>query len=95
MQPDILLPAQVTEFGQGIDRTRIHRTCVGYHRNGSTSRRLIPSKSFAQSCHIEAHAIPRLAAASVHADPLDGTDHHTLLADHSGLADHLGLAGPA
>jgi cation diffusion facilitator family transporter len=28
------------------------------------------------------HAIPRLAAATVHADPLDGTDHHALLADH-------------
>jgi cation diffusion facilitator family transporter len=28
------------------------------------------------------HAIPRLAAAAVHADPLDGTDHHALLADH-------------
>jgi cation diffusion facilitator family transporter len=38
--------------------------------------------------HALIHAIPRLAAASVHADPLDGTDHHTL------LADHLGLAGP-
>jgi cation diffusion facilitator family transporter len=36
------------------------------------------------------HAIPRLAAATVHADPLDHTDHHALLADH-GLADH-GLA---
>jgi cation diffusion facilitator family transporter len=29
------------------------------------------------------HAIPRLAAATVHADPLDGTDHHALLADHA------------
>jgi len=28
------------------------------------------------------HAIPRLAAAVVHADPLDDTDHHALLADH-------------
>jgi cation diffusion facilitator family transporter len=28
------------------------------------------------------HAIPRLAAAVVHADPLDGTDHHALLAGH-------------
>ena len=45
--------------------------------------------------HALIHAIPRLAAASVHADPLDGTDHHTLLADHRGLADHLGVAGPA
>jgi cation diffusion facilitator family transporter len=33
------------------------------------------------------HAIPRLAAATVHADPLDGTDHHALLADHA-LTDH-------
>jgi cation diffusion facilitator family transporter len=33
------------------------------------------------------HAVPRLAAATVHADPLDGTDHHALLADHA-LADH-------
>ena len=33
------------------------------------------------------HAIPRLAAATVHADPLDHTDHHALLADHA-LADH-------
>jgi divalent metal cation (Fe/Co/Zn/Cd) transporter len=32
------------------------------------------------------HAIPRLAAATVHADPLDGADHHALLADHA-LAD--------
>jgi cation diffusion facilitator family transporter len=32
--------------------------------------------------HALLHAIPRLAAASVHADPLDGTDHHALLADH-------------
>jgi cation diffusion facilitator family transporter len=29
------------------------------------------------------HAIPRLAAAVVHADPLDDADHHALLADHS------------
>jgi cation diffusion facilitator family transporter len=28
------------------------------------------------------HAIPRLAAATVHADPLDGADHHALLANH-------------
>jgi len=28
------------------------------------------------------HAIPRLAAALVHADPLDDADHHALLADH-------------
>ena len=36
--------------------------------------------------HALIHAIPRLAAASVHADPLDGTDHHAVLADHIGLA---------
>jgi divalent metal cation (Fe/Co/Zn/Cd) transporter len=29
------------------------------------------------------HAIPRLVAATVHADPADGTDHHALLADHA------------
>jgi cation diffusion facilitator family transporter len=28
------------------------------------------------------HAIPRLAAAVVHADPLDDTDHHAVLANH-------------
>ena len=28
------------------------------------------------------HAIPSLAGAMVHADPLDGTDHHAPLADH-------------
>jgi hypothetical protein len=28
----------------------------------------------------------------VHADPLDGTDHHAVLADHRGLADHMSLA---
>jgi cation diffusion facilitator family transporter len=33
------------------------------------------------------HAIPRLAAATVHADPLDGTDHHAPLAHHP-LAHH-------
>ena len=32
--------------------------------------------------HALIHAIPRLAAASVHADPLDGTDHHAALAHH-------------
>jgi cation diffusion facilitator family transporter len=36
--------------------------------------------------HALIHAIPRLAAASVHADPLDGADHHALLADHMDLA---------
>ena len=35
--------------------------------------------------HALIHAIPRLAAASVHADPLDGADHHAVLADHVGL----------
>jgi cation diffusion facilitator family transporter len=30
------------------------------------------------------HAIPRLASALVHADPLDDTDHHALLAHHAG-----------
>ena len=34
--------------------------------------------------HALIHAIPRLTAASVHADPLDGTDHHAVLADHRG-----------
>ena len=38
------------------------------------------------------HAIPRLAAATVHADPLDGTDHHALLADHV-LTDHARAEG--
>ncbi len=37
--------------------------------------------------HALIHALPRLVAAMVHADPLDDTDHHVLLADH-GLADH-------
>jgi len=36
--------------------------------------------------HALIHAIPRLAAASVHADPLDGTDHHAVLAHHSSAA---------
>jgi divalent metal cation (Fe/Co/Zn/Cd) transporter len=36
--------------------------------------------------HALIHAIPRLAAASVHADPLDGTDHHAVLAHHPGAA---------
>jgi cation diffusion facilitator family transporter len=44
------------------------------------------------------HAIPRLRAAVVHADPLDGTDHHAALAHHAGdgtdhhaaLAHHAG-----
>src|SRR6478609_9627382 len=36
--------------------------------------------------HALIHAIPRLTAASVHADPLDGADHHAMLADHSSLA---------
>jgi len=35
--------------------------------------------------HALIHAIPRLAAASVHADPLDGADHHAVLADHMSL----------
>jgi len=39
--------------------------------------------------HALIHAIPRLAAAIVHADPLDGTDHHALLADHA-LAGQAG-----
>src|SRR5436305_3198551 len=38
--------------------------------------------------HALIHAIPRLAAAIVHADPLDqpGTDHHAVLAHHPGLS---------
>ncbi len=35
-----------------------------------------------QAEHGLIHAIPRLTAAVVHADPLDDTDHHALLADH-------------
>ena len=34
--------------------------------------------------HALIHAIPRLAAASVHADPLDGADHHAVLARPQG-----------
>ncbi len=34
--------------------------------------------------HALIHAIPRLTAASVHADPLDGIDHHAVLAHHPG-----------
>jgi cation diffusion facilitator family transporter len=41
--------------------------------------------------HALIHAIPRLAAVSVHADPLDDADHHAPLADHA-LADRV-LAG--
>jgi cation diffusion facilitator family transporter len=37
--------------------------------------------------HALIHAIPRLAAVSVHADPLDDADHHAPLADHV-LAGH-------
>ena len=33
--------------------------------------------------HALIHAVPRLAAAVVHADPLDDADHHALLADHA------------
>jgi divalent metal cation (Fe/Co/Zn/Cd) transporter len=36
--------------------------------------------------HALIHAIPRLAAASVHADPLDGADHHAVLQHHAGAA---------
>jgi cation diffusion facilitator family transporter len=32
--------------------------------------------------HALIHAVPRLAAAIMHADPLDAADHHALLADH-------------
>jgi cation diffusion facilitator family transporter len=39
--------------------------------------------------HALIHTIPRLAAAIVHADPLDGADHHALLADHA-LAGQAG-----
>ena len=35
--------------------------------------------------HALIHAIPRLAAASVHADPLDGADHHAVLLHHATL----------
>jgi cation diffusion facilitator family transporter len=35
--------------------------------------------------HALIHAIPRLAAAMVHADPLDGADHHAVLADHASI----------
>jgi cation diffusion facilitator family transporter len=35
--------------------------------------------------HALIHAVPRLTAATVHADPLDGADHHAVLADHLGL----------
>jgi cation diffusion facilitator family transporter len=41
--------------------------------------------------HALIHAVPRLTAALVHADPLDDTDHHAPLADHA-QADHA-LAG--
>jgi cation diffusion facilitator family transporter len=36
------------------------------------------------------HAIPRLTAAVVHADPLDNTDHHAMLAHHAGRIHHAG-----
>jgi divalent metal cation (Fe/Co/Zn/Cd) transporter len=36
--------------------------------------------------HALIHAIPRLTAANVHADPLDSADHHAVLADHISLA---------
>jgi divalent metal cation (Fe/Co/Zn/Cd) transporter len=43
--------------------------------------------------HALIHAIPRLAAASVHADPLDSADHHAVLAHHhTALRDHAGAA---
>jgi cation diffusion facilitator family transporter len=37
--------------------------------------------------HALIHAVPRLTAALVHADPLDDTDHHAPLADHA-HSDH-------
>ena len=36
-----------------------------------------------QAEHALIHAVPRLTAALVHADPLDDTDHHAPLADHA------------
>jgi cation diffusion facilitator family transporter len=42
--------------------------------------------------HALIHAIPRLAAASVHADPLDGADHHAVLAHHAALHHHASAA---
>ena len=33
--------------------------------------------------HALIHAVPRLTAASVHADPLDSADHHAVLAHHA------------
>ncbi|HEX3312216.1 MAG TPA: cation diffusion facilitator family transporter, partial [Streptosporangiaceae bacterium] len=42
--------------------------------------------------HALIHAIPRLAAASVHADPLDDADHHAVLAHHTALPHHAGAA---
>ena len=41
--------------------------------------------------HALIHAIPRLTAAVVHADPYaaDGTDHHAVLADHAVLIGHV------
>jgi cation diffusion facilitator family transporter len=41
--------------------------------------------------HALIHAIPRLAAASVHADPLDDADHHAVLAHHTALHHHTTL----
>lgn len=40
--------------------------------------------------HALIHAVPRLTAALVHADPLDGTDHHAPLADHALAGLHPG-----
>ena len=38
--------------------------------------------------HALIHAIPGLTAVIVHADPLDGADHHALLADHVLTSSH-------
>ena len=68
---------------------RVRLRCVGRAIRAECEISVDPACSVVQAHdiavsaeHALIHAIPRLTAASVHADPLDGTDHHAVLAHH-------------
>jgi cation diffusion facilitator family transporter len=82
-----------------LDVGRVRLRWVGRSLRAETDIAVDPACSVVQAHdvavraeHALIHAIPRFAAASVHADPLDDAGHHAVLAGHMGLAGHHGAA---
>jgi divalent metal cation (Fe/Co/Zn/Cd) transporter len=91
VDPALTDAAEATLLGTpgvlGVGQLRLR--WIGHRLRAECEIGVDPSSSVVQAHdvavsaeHALLHAIPRLAAVTVHADPVDSADHHAPLADH-------------